>query len=947
MQFSRRMASLITEIEFRTECQWLWYLTRLLLTFVFAAVSAHAVETATPFAGDASFVRNGVPAFAAVRHPDTIETRGSYEVGVRQISGPNAIDGYVEYEVWNTGGKRTGSGRVRLSSSPSNPNQWSAGLPGQSSGSIITYHYVLLSKTRNKLRHPSDPSANYRFQVIPLRLSSLRFQRTELEAGLESEMVLTLEAQTPLTGEIIIRLLPQTTKDVDVKDLHINLQMDTEGDAIHGFREKARAKLPALASGQAADFYFLFRSGNGNVQTLPSDAPTEIFSVKRSVSLVRCIPASAPFVLGTMIAGTKKWLALRGGGTWNIDAEGGLKHWGTCEGSLSNVSRFAVSDDHSTFSYIGSDHGVVGVNPNIEIPLVLLRPEPSAWGRTNPVFTTIGTSLRAGPAAASTLDGTVLLQYQQEHVLEERYPQAFFFQIDSDKLTRYSFPASPFSSIVGLSSASFDAQSGCWLLGAFVTDKEENLQPTVIRRCGESVRQIRLQELQDEDSGAMPLRVIGIATDPATGNMIVALEFQTSDKGHNPPGYGIFRVQQGSAHLTPMTSVFQNSATEITCIGTDWKRGRILVGTFGKGLWQIRDGSASRLQTSDNLPPAQITTLSTDHDGGAIFGTSDGAYELDSQDRVKPILTPSANALPADSLPMDVRSAVPEVLFSSYSAGLATLRRYRTNEWRRQDSWLDNTRLPDAHFGDAQFTSNNGIAAVVFSKGLLLANHEEMRIVEPDNALNSANLFRVLALRSGEIWLAYRPLPFGQQSAGAIQKLKQGEIVGTFRMPDRASATIGRWVELPERRSIFAATRDGVIEIRNDGSIARISPNPAASIARNSATGLIGVVGSSVERWNGQQFVPVFYQVSHPRWSKEMFSPGSPIDIAINSENFWFILYNRGVLAILDSKFQFLHLMDVEDGIPQTAQRLLVVPGTDEVFIGSTTEGVVTVSALK
>jgi len=164
-------------------------------------------------------------------------------------------------------------------------------------------------------------------------------------------------------------------------------------------------------------------------------------------------------------------------------------------------------------------------------------------------------------------------------------------------------------------------------------------------------------------------------------------------------------------------------------------------------------------------------------------------------------------------------------------------------------------------------------------------------------------------------------------------------------MPDRGTGTIARWIEFPKRNSIFAATRDGVVEIQKDGSMATMSPNPATSIAQSPATGLIGAVGSTVERWDGHKFVPLFYQVLHPRWLQATYSSGSPIDIAIDSRNFWFVLYNHGVLAILDSKFQFVNILDVEDGIPQTAQRLLAVPGTDDVFIGSTSEGVVTVRA--
>lgn len=930
------MASLITEGESRTGCQWLRILTLLILMFVLTAVSARAETAALRYS---SVSANSIPVFRSVRHPDTTQTRGSYEVEVRQISGPDATGGYVVYEVSNATGERTGSGRVGLSMPFSKAKHWTGALPGQPPGSVITYHYLLLTQAKHKIRHPSDPSANYRFRINRMHLTSLHFQRTEMEAGLESDIVLTIEAQTLLLGEMILRLLPQKTQE---RDLHINLQIDTVGDATNGFREKARARLPALIPGQVADFYFLFRSGNGHAQTVPSDAPNAIFSVKRSVSTVRCIPVTEQFVLGTMITGNEKWLALRGGGTWNIDSEGGLTHWGTCDGGLSNVSRFAVSNDHSSFTYVGSDQGVVGVNRNIEIPLVLLRPEPSAWERTDPVFTTTGHSLRVGPAAASTLDGTILFQYQQEHVLEERFPQAFFFQIDSDRLSRYSFPNSGASRIVGFSSASFDAESGCWLLGGFVLDKEESLSPTAIRRCGESVRQIPLQEFRDEGSSAKPQRVIAIATDPTTSSMVVALEFQMSDS--HKPSYGIFRLQEGSGQLIPIASAFNNSATEITCIGTDWNKGRILMGTFGKGLWQIREGTASRLQTTGNSPPEVTSLTIDDFSGGVVFGTSEGAYEIDGQD-LKPIMPSLSNGLPADSMPMDARNAGTEVLFSSYSAGLAMLGRDGPKGWHPQDSWLRKARIPGAHFGDAQFTTNNGIAAVVYSEGLLLGDDKGMRVVAPKDARNSANLFRVLALRSGEIWLAYRPLPFGTQSGGAIQVLKDGELVDTFKMPDRGTATIGRWIELPERRSIFAATRDGVVEIRRNGSMVALSPNPATSIARNSATGLVGAVGSTVERWDGQKFVPLFYQVVHPRRPRAMYSPGSPIDIAFDNRNFWYVLYNHGVLAILDSKFQFLNILDIEDGIPQTSQRLLTVPGTADVFIGSTSEGVVTVSA--
>jgi len=386
--------------------------------------------------------------------------------------------------------------------------------------------------------------------------------------------------------------------------------------------------------------------------------------------------------------------------------------------------------------------------------------------------------------------------------------------------------------------------------------------------------------------------------------------------------------------------------TEITCVATDWNRDRILVGTFGNGVWEIKNRTARKLDLPNNVP-TQITRISmNDFADRGIIGTSDGAYELGGQDQIRSILPALTDSLPADSMPMDARGPAQEVLLSSYLYGLKMARPDRQNEWQVGEPWLERINLLEGHVGDAQFTKNGGIAAVLYGRGLLLAHNTGSRVLSKGDGLYGTNPFRVLAVHSGDIWLAYEPHPFGPRSMGAIQMLKGREIAATFEMPDRGTATISRWIEVSERKSIFAATRSGVIEIHNDGALSTISPNAAASIAR-SPDGVIGAVGTTVERWDGQKFVPVFYQVRHPRGSRETYSPGSPIDIAIDGNDFWYVLYNRGVLAILDSKLQFRDVLDNEDGIPQTSQRLLAIAGTGQVFVGSTTEGLVTVRSLK
>ena len=891
--------------------------------------------------GGSPVPENTVAAFAAVRHPDTIETRVPYRVEIRQLSGPDAVGGYAEYTVWSADGKKNGSGKVRLTASDSTSKLWTATLPPQPIDSVIKYHYVLFTAAKRKFRHPSDPSTNYRFQVIPFHLSSLRFQKAELEAGNEAEIALSLDTRDTVTGDLVLRVLPQATREA--QDVHIRLQTETDPGATNASREILHAKLPALVAGQAADFYFQLRNSNGDLETLPSGAPAQVFSVKRSFSEVRCIPVKERFVLDVASAGEQSWVALKGGGTWAVDAQATPKHWGTCEGNLSNVSRFTASDGQSTFSYIGSDHGVIGINENSDVPIIVLRPEPSAWGHSHLLFKALGKSLRAGPGAMSPLDGTVLFQYEQERALEERYPQAAFLQIDSGRLIEDSFRTSNGSKLIGISSASFDGVAGCWLLGAFVTDNEGEIAPAVVRRCGESELLIRLRTFEEAHISATPQRIISVAPDPETGSPVVAVEFQTSTG--RKPAYGVFRVHQGSGQLVAIASAMKQFDTEIACVTTDWNRDRILVGTFGDGAWEVKNGTARKLDLPHDIP-TQITRISVnDFTGRGIIGTSDGAYELAAQGQISSILPRATDSLPADSMPMDAGHAQ-EVLFSSYSYGLKIARSGLPNDWHVGESWLDRINLLEGHVGDAQLTKNGGIAAVLYGRGLLLADNTGSRVLGKGDSLYGTNPFRVLALPSGDIWLAYEPFPFGPRSTGAIQVLKGDEITGTFEMPDRGTATISRWIQVSERKSIFAATRSGVIEIQNNGSLSTISPNAAASIAR-SPDGVIGAVGTTVERWDGQKFVPVFYQVKHPRWARETYSPGSPIDIAIDSNNFWYVLYGRGVLAILDSKLRFRDVLDNEDGIPQTSQRLLAIAGTGQVFVGSTTEGVVSVRSPK
>jgi len=80
------------------------------------------------------------------------------------------------------------------------------------------------------------------------------------------------------------------------------------------------------------------------------------------------------------------------------------------------------------------------------------------------------------------------------------------------------------------------------------------------------------------------------------------------------------------------------------------------------------------------------------------------------------------------------------------------------------------------------------------------------------------------------------------------------------------------------------------------------------------------------------------------RWRKGQFYAGSPIDVVIDNTGSWYLLFNRGIVVLLDSEGGFLNVMDWEDGIPPSSRRLLLHPATGDLFVGSGREGLVVVA---
>jgi len=873
--------------------------------------------------------------FSVLRHPDTIDIAGPYEIRLRQVAGTPVSSGRVEYEVEGANGEQLSQGHANLQAD-GEAGSWTAEIPGAPAGRAIRYHFSLTTNNGESLRHPADPTAVYRFRVLSLQVVAVSLPNASRTGETGQKAALEIQATAPPEGELIWRRLSISLETFQ----EVHLPLAVEAGELGNYR--LSVALPQLAPGELADFYFHLIASDGTTLSSPADAPVHVYTLKLPLRAMQHLPIEEAFVLGLGFSSEKRWIGLKGGGAWMRQENGAIKHLGLEGGLPSGVVRFVLPDPTAGQVYFGTDRGVVVLDPG-EAWTDLTPSHDSAWGVGSEVFERMRGMDRAGPGALSPLDGTLLFQLQGQSQMEQSYPPAIFLELRDGILQEWQ-PVSSKERLVGLSTATFDVVDGCWLLGGFVQSATPILSPVIVRRCAEDVEQTLLPGFLTGEGEGLASRVIALERDPSTGTLAAAIEFTLSGDPLHKPRYGVFLVEAGTGALTPIAPDLAAIETEITALASDWRAGRLLAGSFGEGLWQVSAGVAGRLSLGEGMP-TEITALEADLETGTVLvGTSVGEYELSPEGHITTLLASQASgALPADALPMDVQPGTGRILGSSYAGGLVELERSTTGVWVTASRLRPGQELPGGLFGDAQYRPPGGILVIMHSKGLLEVDEGKTRLFGPENGLLGPDLLRILALPSGETWLAYTPQPFGPTPNAGLQLLQDGQVLRTVELTDRDMATIGDWVFVPERGTVFAATRAGVVEIGSDGSLTRLSRNSATAIARDPSGGVIGVVGVAIERWQVDRFVPLLFQVNHPRRPAGGFHLASPVDLAIAPDGVWYLLFQNGVLVLLDPQGQPLGVLDAEDGLPASARRLLADPTTGEVFVGSN-EGLVVIS---
>lgn len=284
--------------------------------------------------------------------------------------------------------------------------------------------------------------------------------------------------------------------------------------------------------------------------------------------------------------------------------------------------------------------------------------------------------------------------------------------------------------------------------------------------------------------------------------------------------------------------------------------------------------------------------------------------------------------VPADALPMDVDRDNGRVLVSSFSAGLFEL------------DWPPGTATPVisrswkqasiGNVGEARYGAGGAIYVNVHQQGLAKIAGDQLTLIGPADGLVNADLLDILVRANGDVWVVGVPNPFG--GGGGVQVLVRDRPAALLPTANISVGTLRSSLDMPDRRSVFATSEAGVLELDGNGLVAKLSPpGRVARLARQPGGAAIGAVGAVVERWDGAAFTIL----SDPfRLPPTGGSSWDPLDLAISPAGDWMILCADGVLSVTDAQGRPIGQFDASSGVPLSARRILVLADGHRALLG-------------
>ena len=877
----------------------------------------------------------GPSAFAADRHPDTVRSEGSYRVSLRQVDGSPPKSGVVRYSVVR--GAHEASGNVPLEAGR-DPSVWTAELPGQPPGSTIHYHFALEYPDGRRVLHPRRaPEARYRFRILPFRVSRIELPRRPASGSGPLRVALTLEAPASVSCRVRYRSGPGEF------DKALPAVVSAAGPSTF----EAAAELPAMPGGTVVDLYFEVSAPGGAMRALPADAPARFYTFKVGSPAVESLTGGGQ--VGALVLDADRLFAgLNGGGLLEIEGGAAPIRWTMADGLPSNVVRSVANDPVAGVTYIGTANGVVGLRRGV--PGFEWVAGPPFHDPGKPAWQELDAKRNGSLVLVSPLDGTVLLQLERSELAGlggGTRNDALLFSLRDGRLMPLGLDSDR-GQITGLTAGRFDETSGCFLLaGVLGPTADTGERQAVIEWCGTAPRIVPIDAVPLEgDARAAPVLIEDLARHPADHDLVLAVRYAVARSGSRTEVSGLFNLRDGK--VAPVSPGSEDVGAPITGLLPDRQGRRLLVSTYGRGLLAAASNGARSVPGERTAPATDLLSLAGGADGTVWLGTASGLVRLkDGRSSVAYPELFDRGVIRPDLFPLD-RDREGRLLVGSAHGGFAVLERAADGRWGIRSSYAAGREIPDGRlYGDATFAPETGdIYAAALGHGLLRLSSDSTRLLTTDHGLRADRIWHVWRHPETEVlWLVYPPYPFRSGSLAGIQLYGDGTEVAFVPLEDKTLATINDLLFVPERGTVFTAGAVGVLEFHNDGRFERKSVNLAAGLARNPRTGTIVAVGTAVERWDGQRFQTVFFRADHPRRLPGKFFLRPALDVAIDDRGRWHILYPDGYLVTMDSEGRVIRLLDYEDGVPRTAQKLLHLGNARTLAVGSAAEGMVFIEA--
>lgn len=462
-----------------------------------------------------------------------------------------------------------------------------------------------------------------------------------------------------------------------------------------------------------------------------------------------------------------------------------------------------------------------------------------------------------------------------------------------------------------------DRDKGCFHVAGIQAHGPAQV-PWVARQCGDQLRQWRLAEGAPNGT----IGVAAIARAPDGRSTVLVLVTQPSANSASRRHVVMTVTEDGRLSPHCSNASFQEPVTGLVQSGAE-----LVVARLGAGVHTLSCGPPRPL--TDDARLRYATALAQDPRLGLLVATDTAVWQLPNNG--PPVaLTPALEPrIPVDALPMQAKADGKLVLLSSPTVGPLELAR-PLDRWQLASQWRAGIELPGGVYGPAAYAERDQIVAVQLSQGLLRLQQGRAQALE----LHKGALPLEVASTSGGLWIATGTTPFDGTGAG-LHFLGDDGSKRFAPLPGRQAQPSGRLMVWPDGR-VWAGTRLGVVEADTAGIVRRVSGDRVEALYHNASRGIVGAVGATVQRWDGERMVPVLFAIE-PRPPRPL---GHPVDLVIDDAGRWLILYSGGQLVILDEERRFVATLDERAGIAPSSRRLLYLPTSGELMIGSAREGV-------